>query len=70
MPPSEVYTTFQGIDRKGVSAIGSVTDEVGPFVDARFRAGWRSLQVERAGEQVGGITVRDGRRVWWAENAR
>ena len=61
---------FEGVDQQGVAAVGCTTDEIAPFVAARFRAGWRSLNVERGREYVGGITMRDGRRVWWAENAR
>jgi hypothetical protein len=68
MPSSPA--TYRGRDRRVRGQSGSIpAGDLVAFVEARFRAGWRSLVVERAGQLVGGVSRLDGRRSWWAEAA-
>jgi hypothetical protein len=61
--------TYRGRRRDGTAVVGVTGDDVTAFVEARFRAGWRDLEVTaEMNEIVGSITTHPdtGHRVWWA----
>lgn len=61
---------WRGVSRSGMACTGRLeTDDLEAFVQARFRTGWRWLQVvsHPAGLPVGGINQLHGRRGWWSE---
>lgn len=55
-------------DGRGTQAVLAGLDDLPEYVEAKFRARWRSLVVlTDDGEEVGRITKDDrGRRIWWA----
>ncbi len=43
------------------------TQDLETWVLGRWRAGWQSLIVRKAGIEVAGIGTVDGKRTWWAQ---
>jgi hypothetical protein len=59
--------TYVGVDGRGTARTGTVQGDSETFVESRFAAGWRRLQLTRDGVCIGIIGRRGGRRIWWAE---
>lgn len=61
--------TYRGVTRNGGSRLGATDKETPAALAERlFKLGFRSLVIERAGIQVGGITTGGGKRkprIWW-----
>jgi hypothetical protein len=61
--------TYSGLNSRGEARSGAIGADSAVFVEERFNAGWRRLQVMRDGVCIGIIGRRGGRRAWWAETA-
>lgn len=64
-------TSFVGVNRRGRAVVGQLGPrvDVAAWVEGRYRARWRRLEVHGPDQQLGGIHRSEdtGRRVWWAQ---
>lgn len=57
---------YRGRTKAGRATSGSTrTDDLGAWVEQRWRQGWRYLVVTEGDIEVAGISVLDG--TWWSE---
>jgi hypothetical protein len=65
--PTTAAITWRGMSRGRIAQTGCSDERPAAVAERLFNRGYLWLTIERNGAQVGGITINEGRRVWWAE---
>jgi hypothetical protein len=60
---------YVGMSREAIAQTGQSTDLPSVTAERLWKRGYYWLRItDAAGTEVGGITLNEGKRIWWAES--